>query len=136
MAIYDNEFATKENTIWTKDKIEPQQVFFVSFVLHHLVIAPFHNTNSRGQKCWDLSSNISKTSNPSLSHPKQSWILSTMGGNESFSGHNIAGGEWGDDGMNPKPIKKMLLGAECYVRVFAHSPKIFWPPLSEIDLEC
>ena len=29
------------------------------------VIAPIHNTNSRGQKCWDLSSNISKTRNPS-----------------------------------------------------------------------
>lgn len=32
-----------------------------------LVIAPIHNTNSRGQNCCDLSSNISKTSNPSLS---------------------------------------------------------------------
>ena len=32
-----------------------------------LVIAPIHNTNRRGQKCWDLSSNISKISNPSPS---------------------------------------------------------------------
>ena len=87
----------------------------MSFVLHHLVIAPIRNINSRGQKCWVLSRNISKTSNPSLSHPKQSWILSTMGWNDCFFGHNIgwtiAGGlggwqdepllgEWRDDRMN------------------------------------
>ena len=48
--------------------------------------------------------------------------------------------EWGDDGMSPKPIKKLSLGAESYVtillgRVFSHSPEFFWSPLSEIDLE-
>ena len=42
--MYDNEFETKENKIWTKDEIEPQQkcvhqsshinyTFFISFVL-------------------------------------------------------------------------------------------------------
>ena len=31
------------------------------------VIAPIHNINSRGKTCWDLSSNISKTSDPSPS---------------------------------------------------------------------
>ena len=47
----------------------------------------------------------------------------------------------GDDGMNPKPIKKLLLGAESYVtllllgRAFSKSPKFVCPPLSEIDLE-
>ena len=43
-----------------------------------------------GQKCWDLSSNISKTS------PKQSWIFSKISGNECFFGLNITG-DWGDD---------------------------------------
>ena len=51
-----------------------------------------------------------------------------MGENESFFGHNTGipvggggeGGEkegWGheDDGMNPKPIKILSLGAESYV---------------------
>ena len=58
-----------------------------------------------------LNLHIGKTSNPS--HPKQSLILSTMGGNESFFGHNFdVGGGVGDDGMNPKQIKKLLLGAE------------------------
>ena len=33
-------------------------VLFQCLVFHHLVIAPIHNTNSRGQKCWDLSSDI------------------------------------------------------------------------------
>ena len=26
MVMYDNEFKTKENKIWTKDKIEPQRL--------------------------------------------------------------------------------------------------------------
>ena len=32
----------------------------------------------------------------------------------AFFGHNIARGSGGDDGMNPKPNKKMSLGAESY----------------------
>ena len=47
-------------------KLNHNRYSLVSFVLHHLVIAPIQNTNSRGQKSWDLSSNISKTSDP---HP-------------------------------------------------------------------
>ena len=27
--MYDNDFETKENKIWTKDKIEPQQIYNV-----------------------------------------------------------------------------------------------------------
>ena len=37
--MYDNEFETKENKIWTKDKIEPQHthVFWIlTFKLHKL----------------------------------------------------------------------------------------------------
>ena len=37
-----------------------------------------------------------------------------MGETECFFGHNIARGSGGDDGMNPKPNKKMSLGAESY----------------------
>ena len=33
MVIYDNEFETKENKIWTKDKIKPQQVFLSVFCI-------------------------------------------------------------------------------------------------------
>ena len=39
--------------------------FLLTLSTCFLVIAPIHNTNSRGQKCSDLSSNISKTSDPS-----------------------------------------------------------------------
>ena len=35
----------------------------VYFVVYHLVIAPIHNTNSTGQKCWDLASDIRGLSN-------------------------------------------------------------------------
>ena len=27
IVMYDNDFETKENKIWTKDKIEPQQIY-------------------------------------------------------------------------------------------------------------
>ena len=42
-------------------------------------------------------------------------------------------GKWGDDRMNPKPNKKLSLGAGSYVTIawrgFSHSPKFFCPPL-------
>ena len=37
-----------------------------------------------------------------------------MGKTECFFVHNIARGSGGDDGMNPKPNKKLSLGAESY----------------------
>ena len=48
------------------------------------------------------------------------------------------GGEWGgggtDDGMNPKPNKKLPLEAESHGTIawkgfFTHIPKFFCPPL-------
>ena len=35
----------------------------------------------------------------------------------SFAGAGEEGGEWEDDGRNPKWIKKLLLGAEFYVTI-------------------
>ena len=35
-----------------------------------------------------------------------------------MGGHNIAGGEWEHNGMNPKPIKKLSLGAESFEEFF------------------
>ena len=41
-----------------------------------------------------------------------------MGRKERFFGQNIAGGVGGgDDGMNPKPIKKLSLATEPYVTI-------------------
>ena len=41
-----------------------------------------------------------------------------MNRKECFFGQNIAGGGGGgDDGMNPKPVKKLSLGAEPYVTI-------------------
>lgn len=51
---------------------------------------------------------------PLPSHPKQCWILCKMGRNESSFGCNITKGEWGGGGVNSKPIKKLLLGAQSY----------------------
>ena len=34
-----------------------------------------------------------------------------------MEGHNIAGGSWGEDGMNSKPNKKLSLGGGSYVKI-------------------
>lgn len=55
-----------------------------------------------------------------------------MGRNECLFGYNIAGmGARGrDEEMNPKPLKKVSLGAESHVTItgkvffFSHSPKL------------
>ena len=60
-----------------------------------------------------LSTDIGKTSTPLPSFPEQSSILSKMGRNESFLATTLLGGVGGggDKGTNPKPIKKLSLGA-------------------------
>ena len=40
-----------------------------------------------------------------------------MGGNECFFWPQHCWGKWGEDGMNPKPNKKLLLGAGSYVTI-------------------
>ena len=67
-----------------------------------------------GQKCWDLSSDITKTSDPSPPTPNKVEFGAKWVKLSAFFGHNIARGSGGDDGMNPKPNKKMSLGAESY----------------------
>ena len=61
-------------------------------------------------------------------HPKQLWMLNKMVENESFFGWNFAGEEWGDEGTNPKPIKKFNYGAITW-DCFSSGSKVFWPPL-------
>ena len=63
---------------------------------------------SGGHKCCHFFSGISKTSD--LFPPPQTKLnFEQIGGMTAFSGHNIAGGEWRDDGMNPKKIKKIVI---------------------------
>ena len=50
-------------------------------------------------------------------NPKQCYILSKIGDSETVWGHNIVGGgggEWMDEGMNPKLIQNFSLEAESY----------------------
>ena len=67
-----------------------------------------------GQKCWDLSSDITKTSDPSPPTPNKVEFGAKWVKLSAFLGHNIARGSGGDNGMNPKPNKKLSLGAESY----------------------
>ena len=73
-----------------------------------------HAYNNGGQKCWDLSSDITKTSNASPPTPNKVEFRAKWVKMSAFFGHNIAGGSGGDDGMNPKPNKKLSLEAESY----------------------
>ena len=67
-----------------------------------------------GQKCWDLSSDITKTSDPSPPTPNKVEFGAKWVKLSAFLGHNTARGSGGDNGMNPKPNKKLSLGAESY----------------------
>ena len=84
-----------------------------------------------GQKCWGLPSDISTTGyltpppSTMLNFDQNGWKWVFLG-----SKHCRAG-EWGYEGMNPKPIKTLLLAAESYnYLVFSPSPKFLWPTLS------
>ena len=71
---------------------------------------------SGGQKCWDLSSDITKTSDSSPPTPNKVEFGAKWGTLSAFLAttllEEVGGG--GDDGMNPKPNKKLSLGAESY----------------------
>ena len=60
-----------------------------------------------GQKCWDLSSDITKASDPSPPTPNEVEFGAKWVKLRAFFGHNIARGSGGDDGMNPKPNTKL-----------------------------
>lgn len=47
-------------------------------------------------------------------NPKQCYILSKTGESETVWGHNIVGGKWMDEGMNPKLIQNFSLETESY----------------------
>ena len=64
----------------------------------------------RWQKCWDVFSYIKKTSNYPL-HPQKCWILSKIGGNESFFWAQHCSGEWEVEGMNPELMKKIVISS-------------------------
>ena len=71
--------------------------------------------NNGGQKCWDLSIDITKTSDPSPPTPNKVEFGAKWVKLSAFFCQNIArgsgGGEGGeeDDGMNPKPNIKIVL---------------------------
>ena len=74
-----------------------------------------------GQKCCDLFSNISETSDPSPPTPNKVEFWAN-GWNDCFLDTTLLG-EWerGDDGMYPKEIKKLSLGAESYLEGLFHT---------------
>ena len=68
---------------------------------------------SGGQKCWDLSSDITKTSDSSPPTPNKVEFGAKWGTLSAFLATTLLE-EVGDEGMNPKPNKKLSLGAESY----------------------
>ena len=68
--------------------------------------------STRALRAW--SSGFPKTSDPSPPTPNKVEFGAKWVKLSAFFGHNIARGSGGDDGMNPKPNKKLSLGAESY----------------------
>ena len=52
IVMYDNEFETKENRIWTKDKIEPQYVHDSLFFCHQNI--PLNVRKEDATFCFSL----------------------------------------------------------------------------------
>ena len=52
IVMYDNEFETKENRIWTKDKIKPQHVHDSLFFRHQNI--PLHVRKEDATFCFSL----------------------------------------------------------------------------------
>ena len=101
-------------------------------ILH--VARPIRSTAyNGGQKCWDLSSDITKTSDPSPPTPNKVEFGAKWVKMSALFGHIIARGSGRTTVINPKPNKKLSVGAESYVKIawkgFSHSPKFFCPPL-------
>ena len=68
-----------------------------------------------GQKCWDLSSDITKPSDPSPPTPNKVEFGAKWVKLSAFFDHNIARGRWrGGQRDEPKAEQKMSLGAEFY----------------------
>ena len=74
-----------------------------------------------GQKCCDLSAILVKLATPPLP-PQTKLNFEQMGGMTAFLDTTLlAEGEWGDDGMYPKEMKKLSLGAESYLEGLFHT---------------
>ena len=66
-----------------------------------------------GQKCWDPSSDITKTSDPSPPTPKKVEFGAKWVKLSAFLATKLLR-KVGDDGTNPKPNENLSLGAESY----------------------
>ena len=80
-------------------------VVLTTATVYYILPDPYNG----GQKCWDLSIDITKTTKTSDPSPPSLFSATTLPG-------LVGEGEGGelDDGMNPKPNKKLSLGAESY----------------------
>ena len=80
-------------------------VVLTTATVYYILPDPYNG----GQKCWDLSIDITKTTKTSAPSPPSLFSATTLPG---LVGEGEGGGL--DDGMNPKPNKKLSLGAESY----------------------
>ena len=94
-----------------------------------------YHTEVGGHKCWDLSSDISKTNDPSPPTPNKVEFWTPWVEMSAFLATKLLG-QWGDDGMSPKWIKKLSLKTEClkcnnYLEEFFHTvlSSLFCSPL-------
>ena len=77
--------------------------------------AYFLGDHNGGQKCWGLSSDITKTSDPSPPTPNKVEFGAKWVKLSAFFDHNIARGRWrGGQRDEPNAEQKMSLGAEFY----------------------
>ena len=107
----------------------------------HFLISELLDGNRRGcynggQKCWDLSSDITKTSDPSPPTPNKVEFGAKWVKLSAFLGHNIARGSGGGGGQRDEPkaeqkivLRSRVLQNYCLEGLFHTVPSSFCPPL-------
>ena len=84
-------------------------------------LAVCYLTHNGGQKCWDLSSDISKTSDPSPATPNKVEFWAKLGGKECLFWPQDCWGEWGDDGLNPFWVIRNIVLRSSYLKELFHT---------------
>ena len=80
-----------------------------------------------GQKCWNLSSEISKTTNPSP--PTPSNFKSSFGKNFVLVGGGGGLGRWRDEPKaDQKTVIRSRVRCDNNLGFFSHIPTFLWPP--------
>ena len=109
----------------------------------HFALDSHSNSYNGGQKSWDLSSDVTKTSDPSPPTPHKVEFGAKWAKMSAFLATTLlyrGGGGGGDDEMNRKPNKNLSIGAGSFVTIawkgFFTQPQVLLSSIAGTTLQC